>query len=131
MSEVVLFPDVVAYLIGYLKAALDARTEPYCAGVVVDNVEPNPRPARSVVIDRIGGPRLDRTRELARVAVNVWAETDADVTDLMSMVRGLIAACPDGRPVCRAVENAGPVDVPDKQPHRYLVADLTVRGTAA
>lgn len=129
-AELILFPDVEAWLTAHLRDGLAARTEAYCADVHVGIDEPNPRPARSVVVRRVGGFRLDRVRELARMGVNVWAATEADAADLTSMVRALVAACPDGLPVVKAAEQSAN-DVPDAQPHRYVVVDLTVRGSAA
>ena len=130
MVPLILFPDVEAHLVTYLQSQLDERTEAYTSDVHVDIDEPSPRPARAVVVRRVGGFRLDHVRELARIGVNVWAATDADATDLVNMVRALITASPDGRPIVKAVEQSTN-DVPDVQPHRYLVVDLTVRGTAA
>jgi hypothetical protein len=130
--SLVLFPDVEAWLVRYLQDALDDRPEPYCTGVVVGIDLDNPRPARAVQVRRDGGPRLDAVRELARLGINVWAGTDAEVTDLAGMVRALIAACPDGQPVVKSTEQSGPTPIPDESgPRRYLVTELIVRGTAA
>ena len=130
-APLVVFPDIEAWLIDYLQAALDGFDAEYTRGVVVDIDTRKPRPARSVVIRRDGGPQLDRVRELARVAINVWADTDANATDLAQLVRALIVASPNGRPVLRATA-PGPVAVPDEsgQPLRYFVAELTVRGAS-
>lgn len=129
----VLFPDLEAWLVQYLDAALKARGEAYCAGVVVDHVEPNPRPPRSVVFRDDGGPQVDAVRRMSLVGVNVWAETEADAADLANMVAALLRACPDGRPVTRVRVQTGPLRVADEagQPRRYLVAEFTVRGSAA
>lgn len=133
MRPLVVFPDVEAWLVRYLSGALDERPEPYTDDVVVGITEPSPRPARSVIVRRDGGPRLDLVREAARVSFRVWAESDEDATDLANMVRALLAACADGDPVARVNEQSGPTPIADEsgQPLRYLVVEFIVRGTAA
>lgn len=131
MTQIVVFPDIEAWLIAYLDAALTDRTESYTDDVLVTNeTDADDDAVRSVIIRRDGGPQLDRVRELARMSVRVFAANDADATDLANMVRALIAACPDGKPVSRAVEQSGPTPVPDaRSPLRLLVVDLTVRAS--
>lgn len=129
----VLFPDVEAHLVSYLQAALNARPEPFTRGVVVDINTPNPRPARLVVIRNDGGPQLDVVRQTARVGFNVWAESDADATDLANMIRALAVDAPDGKPITKAVNQSGPTAIPDESgiPRRYVVVEFTVRGAPA
>lgn len=124
----VVFADVELLLTGWLRTALAARTEPFKAGVVVANAVPTNRPARLVTIRRDGGPRLDVARESARVGVNVYAATEQDVSNLAGLVRALLWACPDGAPICRAVELSGPSPIPDVVPRRYQTFEFIVRG---
>lgn len=132
-AQLVVFPDIEAWLIAYLDAGLAARAEPYTDNVLVSNeTDSDETQPRAVIVRRDGGGRLDRVRELARMSVRVLAETDADATDLSNIVRALITACPDGRPVSRVREQSGPTPVPDATgPLRLIVVDLTVRGQAA
>lgn len=125
----VAFPDVELWAAGYLRTALAARTEPYAAGVFVSNAVPSTRRDRMVIVRRDGGPRLDAVREVARLGVNVWGSTEQEVTDLTRLVRALLWAAPDGKPVCKAVENSGPSSIPDAQPRRFMTFELTVRGS--
>lgn len=125
----VAFPDVELWAAGYLRTALAARAEPYAAGVFVSNAVPSTRRDRMVIVRRDGGPRLDAVREVARLGVNVWGSTEQEVTDLTRLVRALLWAAPDGKPVCKAVENSGPSSIPDAQPRRFMTFELTVRGS--
>ena len=131
MTTLVLFPDVEAWAVGYLKVAIAARAEAYCSGVTVSNDRKGDT-GRVVTVRNDGGPQLDPIRSVARLGVNVWAATNEDATDLANMVRALLLASPNGNPVVRARGQSGPIAIPDDVgPHRYLTVELTVRGTAA
>jgi hypothetical protein len=131
MNPIILFPDVELWASEYLRTALTGRGEPYAAGAYVSNAVPATRRPRMVIVRRDGGPRLDLIREAARLGVNVWAETDRDATDLARLVAALLWAAPDGNPVLRVTQNAGPTPVSDVsgKPIRYMTFELTVRGT--
>lgn len=126
----VLFPDVPLWATTYLRSALSARSEAYATGVHVGTSMPDKRPKRAVICRRDGGPRLDTARESARLAVQVWAGTEQDVNDLTRLVRALIWAAPNGDPVVRVDDSAGPSTFADDtgQPCRYMTFDVIVRG---
>lgn len=126
----VLFPDVEMWATGYLRDALAARPESYTSNVYVGNAVPSTRRDRMVICRRDGGPRLDVVRELARLSVRVWAKTEADASDLALMVAALLWAGPDGNPVVKVQQSAGPSPVVDTsgQPLRLMGFELTVRG---
>lgn len=126
----VLFPDVEAHLITYLRAALVARTEPVTANVWVGNLLPKSVPQRAVLVRDDGGPTLGDVRAVARVGVNVWAPSEADVSDLANLVSALVGASADGTPVVRA-QTTRPYSVTDDagRPRHYFTAELIVRGT--
>jgi hypothetical protein len=128
---VVVFPDVELWACDHLRAALAGRPEPYAAGVHVSNVVPSPRTDRMVVVRRDGGPRLDHTRDLARLTVRVWGSSEQEATDLARLVAALLWAAPDGQPVIRVDQPTGPTPVADdsRQPLRLQTFDLIVRGT--
>lgn len=128
MLPVVVFPDVELWATGYMRDALAARTEPYAQDVYVGNSTPKPRRDRMVTFRRDGGPRLDITREAARLSVNVWGRTEQEVSDLSRLVAALIWAAPDGQPVCKVTTLAGPTPVVDVQPQRYMTFELIIRG---
>lgn len=128
LLPLVVFPDVELWLCTYLRDELTVRGH---ADVRVATTYQ--RQARSVWIRRDGGPRLDVVREVARIGVNVYADgpTGEPVNDLAQLVRALIGACPDGKPVLTVTELSGPspVDDPSGQPRRYLTFELIVRGS--
>lgn len=129
MGEVILFADIEAWAVDYLRDALDGRLEPYTSGVYVSNEVPKVRADRMVIVRRDGGPRITIVTELARLTIRVWARTDADATDLTNMVRALIAASPGVGQVRKAEEIGGPVTIPDQseQPQRLFTVQLTAR----
>lgn len=127
----VIFPDVELWATGYLRTALAGRTEAYATGVYLSNTVPSPRRDRMVIVRRDGGPRLDVTREAARLAVRVWAKTEQDATDLARLVAALLWAAPTGEPVVRVTQPTGSTPVADDsgQPLRFMSFEITVRGS--
>lgn len=128
MTTPVVFPDVELWATTWLRAALTGRAEPYTQGVLVGVVLPTTRRPRMVMVRRDGGPRLDVAREAARLGVNVWGATEQEASDLARLVAALLWAAPDGNPVCKATQLAGPSPVADSQPRRYMTFELVVRG---
>lgn len=129
----VIWPDVEAAFVGYMSAALSAvaATRPYASDVTVGTKAPRPMPGRVVTVRDDGGPVLGDARATARLGVNVWAESDEVCADLAALVVALIGAWPDGDPVIRAVPTrAAPVPEESGKPHRYLTAEVWVRGTS-
>lgn len=127
----VVFPDVEAWAITYLKAALTARAESYAGSVTVVRKAPATMPARLITVRDDGGPRLDDVRKVASVGVNVWAATAADCSDLARMVAALLESAPGDGPVVAHLSTSGPFPIADEaseKPHRYLSVDLSVRG---
>jgi len=127
-----LFPDMEAWAVNYLRAALADRPEPFTSNVLVSNQVPNPRQERMVIIRRDGGTRQSVAHEVARLGIRVFAGNDEDAADLTAMVRALLGASPGSGPVRRYAEIAGPARLLEEseQPVRYFVAELTVRGSA-
>lgn len=123
-------PDVILWATAHFRAALAARPEPVAATAFVGDEVPNPRRPAMVVIESDGGPRLDYVRSAVRLRFQVWGATKKDATDLALIVYALVAACPDGAPVCAVSALAGPWRVADEsdQPKMFLTAELIVRG---
>jgi hypothetical protein len=130
MGIPVVWPDVEAAVITYLTTALAGRAESFTDGVDVVRTLPDPRPARCVTVRSDGGPSLGDVRGLARLGVNVWAQTDEDAADLANLTSALVTAMPNGQPVITATASL-PYAIPDPsgQPLRYFTAELVVRGT--
>jgi hypothetical protein len=133
-NPVQIFPDVAALIGDYLRTAIAARPEAYASGVTVAGYWPEGKaiPARLVTVRDDGGPRLGPVTKLVTIAVNVWAATEADCSDLALLTAALLESAPgDGPPILAHDGATGPVRVPELsgKPHRYLTADLVVRGT--
>lgn len=127
------FPDVEAWAVAYLVAALAARPvgETYADNVTVTAYWPDQSmPGRLVVVRDDGGPRVSAVTKLCSLAVNVWAETEEVATDLTLLVAGLLEQAPGNGSVVRHDGATGPARVEEssEKPHRYLTADLVVRG---
>lgn len=112
-----LFPDATASVIGYLSPLLE---EP------VVGLVPNPRPAKFVRIERLGGPRETRVSDAARVAVEAWASTDTDAAQLLNRARSHLFDVEGD--LFGADEYGGPVRLPDPTTDmsRYA-ASFTIR----
>ena len=129
MMPLVVFPDVEAWCVTYLRDALLARPEEFAEDVYVSTQVPSPRLDRMVIVRRDGGPRMSVVTERARLGIRVWGESDALAHDLTQLVRALLAASPGTGPVKRADETSGPSYIAEEsgQPFRYLVVELTTR----
>jgi hypothetical protein len=129
-APAIVWPDIEAAFITYMKAALTARPEPYASGVTVTNKMPATRPARVVLVRDDGGPALGDVRATARLGIQVWAATAADTADLAALVTALVMAWPNGNTtVLRAsATRAFPIADESGNTYRYLTADLTIRG---
>lgn len=126
----IVFPDVELTITGLLRNLLATRTEPYAADVYVGTTVPSPRRSRMVTVRHDGGTSVDGLLEAAQIGVNVWADTDQDVNDLARLIRALLWAAPNGKPVCRVVDVSGSIAVADDsgQPLRYLTFEVTLHG---
>lgn len=136
--DVVLFDDIELVTTTALRAALTARAEPYTDDVYVSISSPadpatgEPEtPARMVTIRRDGGPRVSQVRDQARIAVNVWADTEQECNDLARMTAALLWAMPDGDPIVRVEQTSGPSTIPDDRPRKYMTFDVDHRGADA
>lgn len=129
----IVFPDTEAWAIRFLDVALKARPEPYASAVYIGNAVPSEPRSRMVIVRRDGGTRLDAVREQARLTLRVYGSTEKEAADLAALVRALLGASADGRPILAVRESIGPTRITDeagKPAYRYLGVELTVRGTA-
>jgi len=120
----ILWPDVTATVIGYLK--------PRLTGVFVGNELPAPRPTSAVIIRDDGGQQIGDVRAMSRIGYNVWAETDADVADLAALVEAHLSGMGEANvsPVVKSVVTRSyPIADDSDQPLRYGTAELWLRGT--
>ncbi|WP_067198927.1 hypothetical protein [Microbacterium sp. XT11] len=137
----IIHADLELFFTGWLRAQLAARPEPVCAGVKVDNKEPQPGatwPSKLVVIRYDGSSLGEIVTDSAALGVTIYAGTKAlpkDANDLARIVRALIgdsARVEPGNPVAAVTASNGPIPVPDEgeKAVRYLTFELTVVGSA-
>lgn len=127
----VIFTDVEAWAVGYLQAALDASSEPYAEDVAVSNRTPKRMPARMVTVRDDGGPRSAVTK-VASLAVNVWAQSEEDASDLMRLVVALLESATANGPIVGHESTSGPARVPEESgdPHWFGSVNLVHRGAS-
>ena len=128
MQEIIVFPDTLEFVAGFLSDELDAR---FPKQVHVGTEIPNPRTGYGVAVRRDGGPRLDVRREIVRLGVRVWAPTIGEASDLANLTRALIMATPGMDAIRNAAEIAGTSYVYDESqvPLLFFSIELTVVGT--
>lgn len=132
-SPVVLFPDAVDVVTGYLATELASRAE----SAPVHSQIPSTRPSRFVLVRRVGGPRRDLVTDLPLLTVEAWGEDEGDAIDLLGLCRGLIGALrgsvQSGVTVYRVNEVGGPGWLPDPvsdHPRFTLTVEIGMRGVA-
>lgn len=127
----IVMPDSVAVVVGYLGAALAAFGEP----VPVVSRIPSPRPPSFVRVERIGGARQTVVSDRPRLDVHCWAETESAAHDLAAHVRAHLGAIPgvrDGVTVYGINEVGGPMWLPDtesSQPRYAFAVEIHMRGS--
>jgi hypothetical protein len=134
----VIHADVEAVVVGHLRTALAARSEPFAANVTVRNRVPDetasqpwPTSKRLVVVRDDGGPSLGDVRAVARLGVRVWGADEAEASDLANLVSALVASMENVGPVRRS-DSARPYEVTEQsgRPCFYFTSELVVRGSS-
>jgi hypothetical protein len=121
--------DADLWWIVYLRGALVGRSESYAQGVYFDRRVPNPRRDRMVIVRRDGGA-LRGLFDEPRIALDVWATSDQDATNLANLVVALAQVAPLADAGCTKVTVlSGPnaVEDPSKQPRRLALIEATHR----
>lgn len=130
----VVFPDVVAWAVGYLRTELAARPvgETFADDVYVHHYTPKTLPRRLVTVRDDGGQRRPDVRKTASLGINVYAESVAVAADLANLVAALLEQAPGDGPVVGHLATSGPYPVGEEseKPRRYLGVDLIVRGSS-
>lgn len=137
MAEVILFGDIEAALIAYVKAQLVARSD--SADVSDTGYKPSstaPRPDRLVVIKRIGGMRQNLVTDSATIDLHCYDTTYSAAQTLIQLVRGIINALPgttiSGCLIQRVTERVSPAHMqhPKSNNPRYVMTlDIDYRGS--
>lgn len=136
----ILWPDVEATTLGYLRPRILASPLTFAADVHVGDTLPSPRPDYAVIIRSDGGPAVADVRGTARLGVNIWAKPGvengvqryrSECVDLANYVTALLNGMAEANvtPCTRSTATLGyPVADDSGQPHMYLTAELTFRG---
>lgn len=120
--------DADLWWIVYLRGALVGRTEPYASGVYFDRRVPTERRDRMVIVRRDGG-NVSGAFDRPRIALDVWAKTDQDATNLAGLIVALALEAPGTNGCVRVTHESGPNDVadPSGQPRRLSLITATHR----
>ncbi len=127
---VVLMPDAVAVVTGYLRQALAGVGRP----VPVVSRIPATRPAEFVRVERVGGTRATVVSDRPRLDIHCWAASESGAHDLAALVRALLESIPGVRDevtVYRITEVGGLMWLPDDQtssPRYALAVEIHMRG---
>ena len=122
--------DADLWWIVYLRGALVGRTEPYAQGVYFDRAVPGNRRDRMVIVRRDGG-NVSGVFDRPRVALDVWAKTEQDASNLASLIVALAFDAPGTNGCVRVEHLSGPNAVadPSGQPRRLSLIEATHRVT--
>lgn len=120
--------DADLWWIVYLRGALVGRPEPYASGVYFDRAVPTTRRDRMVIVRRDGG-NVVGAFDRPRVALDVWAKTESDATNLASLIVALALEAPGTNGCTRVSHQSGPNAVadPSGQPRRLSLIEATHR----
>lgn len=128
---VVVMPDAVYVLGSFLQAELPD----YGWDIPVRDRVPTTRPARFVVVRRVGGVARNVVTDEPMVTVEAWAPTHQEAQDICALARALIHALPGtvqgSTPVYRITDVSGPQLLPDElsaQPRYTCTLQVAMRG---
>lgn len=133
MAELVVFPDITAAVIDFVRAQLVAAG----SSAPVTMRVPNPRPGAFVTIQRVGGVRRNLVVDEATLTVEAWGSTEPAAHDLAQLARAAVHAAvgqvTSAGTIYRTGEFAGPASLPDPdsdQPRYTFTVTVAARGTA-
>lgn len=136
----VVHQDIALFLVGWYRAWLGSRDEPFLQGFTVDIVEPakEPFPNRLLVIRDDGGTDTSIVTNERSIGMTVLAGSkqnphDAnDAARLIHAARLLIPSPAPTNPVAAVLQSTTPVEVTEKQDRarRYMTLVLSVVGSA-
>ena len=122
--------DADLWWIVYLRGALVGRPESYAQSVYFDRAVPTSRRDRMVIVRRDGG-NVSGVFDRPRVALDVWAKTEQDASNLASLIVALAFDAPGTNGCVRVEHLSGPnaVGDPSGQPRRLALIQATHRVT--
>lgn len=120
--------DADLWWIVYLRGALVGRPESCASGVYFDRAVPPERRDRMVIVRRDGG-NVSGVFDRPRVALDVWAKTEQDATNLARLVIALALEAPGADGCTRVRHLSGPNSIadPSGQPRRLSLIEATHR----
>lgn len=131
MDELIVFPDAVGIVVGEVRSAL-AVPRP---DVRVGGAVPNPRPARFVTVERVGGVRRNLVVDDAMLSIEAWSNRADDAHTILEFVRAItyrmVGKVFDGVTVYRVDDVGGVQHSPDpvSNQERYVMTlQVSVRG---
>lgn len=135
MAEAILWPDVEAAVIAYLKPRIAAAPLPFAADVRVatklTDKDGDARPQWAVIVRNDGGSKFETVFADVSVALNIWGADPINTPMLAGYVGALMNSIAESgvTPFTRASAGvAYPIPEESGQPHLYLTASLAVRG---
>lgn len=137
MAQILVYPDLLAEALDFLRPQLDARSDTFTAGVTLGSFIPDDKPLPFVWLRRVGGFKTGRATDRARLDVHVYHYDEERSHDLTQLVRGLLLAWPefDSTVAKGSSEFSGPGPVPDElwpdAVRWYFTVEVTLRGHAA
>lgn len=123
--------DADLWWIVYLRGSLVGRVESYAQDVYFDRRVPSTRRDRMLIVRRDGGASAG-VFDQPRIALDVWAKTEQDATNLANLVVALAKVAPLAGAGCtNVVHLSGPNSVadPSGQPRRLSLIEATHRAT--
>lgn len=137
-NEVFIFGDVAGAVIASVHSSLTTRGD--TATVSEHGYKPSSteeRPTRLVVIQRVGGTRLNKVTDRAVLTVDCYDATDAGALALAQLTRGLVVALSgtviSGLTVYGVNERAAPGRLPhplSSNPRYTFTVEVDFRGAA-
>ncbi|WP_424462889.1 hypothetical protein [Pseudoclavibacter helvolus] len=128
MSEVIVFPDVEAMVVAYLRPPASE------AGGSVATKAPSPLPRLFARVSRVGGSQRDIATDTARVLVECWGPDTVTASSFASLMRAhMLAIARATDSFTRVVDGGGITYLadPDTNKPRYqFFVQADVRGVA-
>lgn len=137
MVEVIIYPDLLAAELDFLRDQLDQRDEDYAQNVGTGSYIPDVKVLPFVWSRRVGGFTTGRATDRARMDFHVYHVDEYRAQALTQLVRGLLLAWPGiDSSICKgAAEFSGPGPVPDPlwpdASRFYFTIEFVLRGHAA
>ena len=135
MSEVLVSPDAVKLMIGWLRSELPDIPD-HDHTIAVYRAIPNPRPASFITVQQTGGPGVDERLHVidgVQLTIEAWAGRIEQATALAQNARGVALAARGvvlgDTQVYRVQDGGAPVPLPDEsdQPRVTFTVTLTLR----